>query len=58
VGGEEGEGAARPSRSRKEKKRKEKAPGEAEEEGEKGGCFTVPREDLGDCQSVRQGTQS
>ena len=30
------------------KKSKEEAAGKAEEEGEKGGCFAVPREDLGD----------
>ena len=30
-------------------KSKEEAPGKAEEEGEKGGCFAVPREVLGGC---------
>ena len=32
------------------------APAEAEEESEKGGCFTLPREILGG-RTVRQGTQ-
>ena len=32
------------------------APGEAEEESEKGGCFTVPREDLAS-RTVCQGAQ-
>ena len=40
-------GGGQRGRHDQDKKSKEEAAGKAEEEGEKGGCFAVPREDLG-----------
>ena len=40
-------GGVHRGRHDQDKKSKEEAPGKAEEEGEKGGCFAVPREAWG-----------
>ena len=42
-------GGGQRGRHDQDTKSKEEAPGKAEEEGEKGGCFAVPREVLGGC---------